>query len=83
MTLPVIGLVATYALGHMMWCCTLLGPIQQRVLNHQSEEHSITGQNLNDLLHSKCSSALVTLFSFILHSSFIQPFECYVSLMTN
>ena len=37
------GFVATYALGHMMYCYTLLVPMNQRLLNKLSKEHSIRG----------------------------------------
>ena len=34
------GFVATHALGHMMYSYTLLVPMNQRVLNKQSEERN-------------------------------------------
>ena len=37
------GFVATYALGHMMYCYTLLVPMNQRLLKKLSKEHSISG----------------------------------------
>ena len=35
------GAVATHALGHMMYCYTLLVPMKQRVLNKLTKEHNI------------------------------------------
>ena len=37
------GFVATHALGHMMYGCTLLAPMNQRVLNKLSKEHNTSG----------------------------------------
>ena len=37
------GFVAIHALGHMMYVCTLLVPINQRVLNKQSKERNVSG----------------------------------------
>ena len=37
------GFVETHALGHMMYGYTLLVPMNQRVLNKQSEERNISG----------------------------------------
>ena len=37
------GFVATYALGHMMYCYTLLVPMNQRVLTKLSKEHNTSG----------------------------------------
>ena len=37
------GFVATHALGHMMYGCTLLVPMNQRVLKKLSKEHNISG----------------------------------------
>ena len=34
--------VATHALGHMMYSCTLLVPMKQKVLNKQSKERNIS-----------------------------------------
>ena len=36
------GLVATHALGHMMYGYTLLVPMNQRVINKQSKERNIS-----------------------------------------
>ena len=35
--------VATHALEHMMYCYTLLVPMNQRVLNKLRKEHNISG----------------------------------------
>ena len=37
------GLVGTHALGHMMYGCTLLVPMNQRKLNKLSKEHNLSG----------------------------------------
>ena len=37
------GFVATHELGYMMYGYTLLLPMNQRVLNKLSKEHSISG----------------------------------------
>ena len=37
------GFVATHRLGHMMYGYNLLVPMNQRVLNKQSEERNISG----------------------------------------
>ena len=37
------GIVATHALGHMMYGYTLLEPVNQRVLNKQSKERNMSG----------------------------------------
>ena len=37
------GVVATHAVGHMMYGYTLPVPLNQRVLNKQSKERNISG----------------------------------------
>ena len=39
----IYGIVATHALGHMMYDYTLLVPMNQRVLNKLSKERNISG----------------------------------------
>ena len=42
------GFVVTHALGHVMYGCTLLVPINQRVLNKLSKERIISDNNRGD-----------------------------------
>ena len=37
------GFVATHVLGHLMYGCTLLVPVNQKVLNKRSKERNISG----------------------------------------
>ena len=43
------GFVAIHALGHMMYCCTLLVPMNQRVFNKQSKERNIRSSCLCEI----------------------------------
>ena len=50
------GFVATHALGHMMYGYTLLVPINQRLLNKLSKEHSKSV--ISDPRHTDCSNLI-------------------------
>ena len=47
------GLLATRALGHMMYGYTLLVPVNQSVFNKLGKERNVTG-HLSALRHREC-----------------------------
>ena len=42
------GVVATHALGHIMYGYTLLVPMNQRVLNKLSKKHNVSGPSQSE-----------------------------------
>ena len=59
------GFVATHALGHMMYDYTLLVPMNQKVLNKLSKEHSYAHLASVKFEPSVCRGSLMT--TYIMH----------------